>query len=119
LGDGIRVNNVMPDPTLTPRRHAQWEREARLRGTTQEALALEQAESLPLGRHILPGEVADLVAYLCSPRADAITGAEHRRGRRRVLGRRALLGGRPRRAIRRGTRRLNLPPWPVRIHRLA
>lgn len=62
--DGIRVNVVVPGPTLTPMlRRAQ---PAEYRST--------QARRAPLGRLAEPGEIADAVLYLLSAGARAVTG---------------------------------------------
>jgi NAD(P)-dependent dehydrogenase (short-subunit alcohol dehydrogenase family) len=41
------------------------------------ALITGGTRGIPLGRPATPREVADLVAFLASPRAGAITGAEY------------------------------------------
>ncbi|MFN3975223.1 MAG: SDR family oxidoreductase [Dehalococcoidia bacterium] len=74
LRDGIRVNVLHPDITRTPRWLARIQREALLRGMSQEELEREEARSLPLGRLLEPEEIAHLAVFLCSPLADAIAG---------------------------------------------
>ena len=65
---GVRVNCVSPGPTLTPAlaaSYARGERDpvARLRFTA-------------LGRQVLPEEVANVIAFLMSDQASAVTGIE-------------------------------------------
>lgn len=72
---GVRVNAVNPSLTLTDRLAEGLAADARLRGTTPEAV-LQQAEArMPLGRLAQPEEIADAVVFLCSPRAGYISGA--------------------------------------------
>jgi NAD(P)-dependent dehydrogenase (short-subunit alcohol dehydrogenase family) len=69
VGEGIRVNAVVPGTTDTP-----WV--GRLLGAAAdpaaERAALEARQ--PIGRLVTPREVAEAVCYLASPRAAATTG---------------------------------------------
>ncbi|MCE0765579.1 SDR family oxidoreductase [Pseudonocardia kujensis] len=62
--DGIRVNVVVPGPTLTPM----------LRRAQPVEYRAAQARRAPLGRLADPGEIADAVVYLLSSGARAVTG---------------------------------------------
>jgi NAD(P)-dependent dehydrogenase (short-subunit alcohol dehydrogenase family) len=78
---GIRVNTVSPGFIDTPAAQALVGRLADGLGGDREAALSGLMDSLggiPLGRPARPGEVAELVAFLVSERASAITGAEHR-----------------------------------------
>ncbi|GAB3453709.1 SDR family oxidoreductase [Streptomonospora sediminis] len=82
---GIRVNTVSPGPVRTP----MWTAEdggsanvfAEQAGTTVDDVldrVLPESMGISLGRIAEAHEVADLALFLASPRAAAITGADHR-----------------------------------------
>jgi NAD(P)-dependent dehydrogenase (short-subunit alcohol dehydrogenase family) len=77
---GIRVNVVSPGAIRTSSADAMADRLARHHGVDHAGawqMITEALGGIPLGRPAEPAEVAELVAFLVSDRAAAITGAEH------------------------------------------
>jgi 3-oxoacyl-[acyl-carrier protein] reductase len=76
--DNVLVNAVAPGPVSSPLWMADdglGEQTARQLGISREAALQRQADKVPLGRFAEPGEVADVVVFLCSERASTVTGA--------------------------------------------
>jgi len=72
--DGILVNNVCPGYTRTDRLEELAYVRAEAAQTSPANILAQLAESVPLRRLAEPGELAALVAFLCSERASFITG---------------------------------------------
>jgi 3-oxoacyl-[acyl-carrier protein] reductase len=76
---GVLVNAVTPGPVASPL----WLQEgglgdqlAAMKGLSSREEAIEaQASRVPLGRFAEPGEIASVVAFLCSERVSYVTGA--------------------------------------------
>jgi len=71
---GITVNTVHPGATRTERTERVDAERVSEQGMTREEIERERAASTAIGRMVDAREVAWLVAFLCSPRAAAITG---------------------------------------------
>lgn len=77
---GIRVVRVSPGWVETEAAVGLAERLATEAGTDYEGgrqIIMQSLGGIPLGRPARPREVADLIAFVVSPRAGAITGAEY------------------------------------------
>lgn len=73
-GTGIRVNLVSPGLILTPEVEAAYLARGKAKGwgTTWAEVEPHVAKDIPIGRIARREEVADLVCFLASPRADAL-----------------------------------------------
>lgn len=72
--EGILVNCVHPGATRTSRQTIIQERQARDSFTNVEAAGRAAVDRIPIGRMIEPKDIADLVLFLVSNRAEGITG---------------------------------------------
>jgi 3-oxoacyl-[acyl-carrier protein] reductase len=77
--DGILVNAICPGPSLTPAWLADGgladQRVATGAVPDRESALVQAGKGRPIGRMAEPGEIADVIAFLCSERASYGTGA--------------------------------------------
>jgi 3-oxoacyl-[acyl-carrier protein] reductase len=71
---GIRVNNVLPGATNTGRLKSIIEAKALKGGTSTEEIQKNMAGAVPAGRFGEPHEIGGVIAFLCTPAADYISG---------------------------------------------
>jgi 3-oxoacyl-[acyl-carrier protein] reductase len=75
---GVLCNAVAPGATASPLWVAEGglaDQIAGARGKTRDEVLAGQQERMPLGRFADPGEIADVVVFLCSERASVVAGA--------------------------------------------
>jgi 3-oxoacyl-[acyl-carrier protein] reductase len=75
---GVLVNAVAPGPVSSPLWMADGglaQQTADARGISREEAIAVQEGKVPLGRFAEPGEIADVIAFLCSERASTVAGA--------------------------------------------
>lgn len=72
---GLNVNAVAPGWMWTGMAKAQIDDQARLHGRTREEILAQMDDHNPAGRMVEPSEVAEVIAFLASSRASAISGA--------------------------------------------
>jgi 3-oxoacyl-[acyl-carrier protein] reductase len=73
--DGVLVNAVLPGHVLTDRQRELNEIRSREAGISVEEWTERARRMIPAGRHGEPGEIGDVVAFLCGDRASYLTGA--------------------------------------------
>ena len=71
---GITVNVIHPGVVETPHIHELYAKEAKLQGLTPDQVEANYARATPIRRVLQPNEIADVVLFLASERAAAITG---------------------------------------------
>ena len=72
--DGILINCIHPGTTKTPRMTMYLERQAKDANITLEEAERRAVSDIPIGRMVESQDIADLVLFLVSDRAGAITG---------------------------------------------
>ena len=72
--DGILVNCIHPGTTRTPRQTMMLERQAKDGNISMDEAERRAVAQIPIGRMVEPEDIADLVLFLVSDRAGAITG---------------------------------------------
>ncbi|RDS85125.1 SDR family NAD(P)-dependent oxidoreductase [Dyella monticola] len=72
--DGITVNNVLPGYTRTARMDGLLAVQAEKSGRDEQELAKEMAAAVPARRFGEPGEIAAVIAFLCTPAAAYVNG---------------------------------------------
>lgn len=70
----ITVNCVHPGFTMTERMLSNFQRRARDAGVSVDEITAQTVTTIPMGRMIESGDLANTVMYFCSPLADIVTG---------------------------------------------
>lgn len=78
ISDGVQVNSVLPGPVMTGRRQSYLEHWAPLHGMTVEEATAKFPQEAGIARYGQPEEIAELMAFLVSPRAHRMTGSSLR-----------------------------------------
>jgi 3-oxoacyl-[acyl-carrier protein] reductase len=72
--DGVTVNSVLPGYTRTDRQEELAQATSTRTGRRAEEVLAEWAAAVPAGRLAEPHEIAEVIAFLCSPAASYLTG---------------------------------------------
>lgn len=71
---GVTVNAIYPAQTVTEGLRERMSAAAQRQGVDVDSLMKQAAERSPIRRLVTAEDIADVVAFLCSPRAEGITG---------------------------------------------
>lgn len=74
---GVTFNTICPGGVLTDRLKGLMEEGSKNKGISVQEMLDEAQKSIPMNRFASPQEIADLVVFLCSMRANYITGRVH------------------------------------------
>ena len=72
--DNILINTVHPGTTLTPRQESGIQGEAEALNITLEEARERKLEEIPLGRFVMPEDIANVILFFCSEASSAVTG---------------------------------------------
>lgn len=75
IKDGVQVNSVLPGPVMTNRRKTYMEKYAPAHNMTFEEAMAKFPDLAGIDRYGQPEEIAELMAFLVSPRAKWMTGS--------------------------------------------
>ena len=73
-GTGVRVMAVLPGYTLTARQDELAGAAAQRSGKSKDEIIAAWAANTALGRMAQPGEIGEVIGFLCSPAASYLTG---------------------------------------------
>jgi 3-oxoacyl-[acyl-carrier protein] reductase len=71
----ITINNILPGLTQTERLNDLVMHTAKIAGREQSAVESQMKESIPMKRFGTPEEIANMIAFLASPAASYVNGA--------------------------------------------
>jgi 3-oxoacyl-[acyl-carrier protein] reductase len=75
IGDGVRVNSVLPGAVLTDRRRSYMEKYAAAHQMTVEEALEKFPDQAGITRYGKPEDIAELMAFILSPAGEWLTGA--------------------------------------------